>query len=189
MPVVPTIDTSALRELNKQLNQIDVELRKQVGKDIKTAIKPFAAAIMAKVPTAPPLTGFVHNGRTGWGGLAMGVYAAPGGGKGSIARIEIYGKGDRKAAFKLADLAGTRNSGSGVRRAHTRNGVSVKEGPTRSGETLIRRLQQRQPLSAGGRGGRYAWAQFIANRPVLIREVEKILDKYAKIVESKVYSG
>ena len=148
---------------------------------------------MSKIPTEAPLRGFGHGGRTAWSTPAIGVYATPGGGKGSVARLEIYGKGDRKAAFKIADLAGTRKAGKAVRREHTRgtrNGaVTVRPHPTRSGEVLIDRLQRKQPLSAGGKGGRYAWAQFLANRPVLIREVEKILDKYAEIVEKRLTSG
>jgi hypothetical protein len=193
MPVVPTIDTSALRELNKQLLAIDPELKKQVGKDIKNALRPFASAIMSKVPTQAPVRGMIHGGRTAWSTPTIGVYATPGGGKGSIARLEIFGKGDRKAAFKIADLAGTRNEGKGFRKEYTRVGrngaVTVRGHSTRSGEDLTRVLQSRHPLSSGGKGGRFAWAQFIANRPILIREVEKILDVYAKIVEGRVSSG
>lgn len=195
MPVVPTIDTSALRELNKQLSEIDAGLKRQVGKDIKAALKPYAGAIMSGIPTQAPLSGMArHKGRTAWGKPTIGVYGGTGS-KGSIARLEIYGSGSRRAAFKIVDLAGTKNSGDRIRKEHQRagspgrRGATVREHTTSSGDSLIRNLQARYPLSAGGKGGRFAWAQFLLKKPVLIAEVVKILDKYADIVNKRVAGG
>lgn len=193
MPVVPTIDTSALRELNKALAEIDPALKRQVGKDIKTALGPFKDAVMRDIPQEAPISGFrSHRGRTHWGTTKIAAYASPGGGKGSIARLEVWST-PNNVAFKIIDLAGTRRKYSGTRRTHarvTRSGVTqVRQSATSSGEAMVRALDQRQPLSAGGKGGRYAWAAFIRKRPVLIGEVEKILDKFAKIAESRMYSS
>ena len=195
MPVVPTIDTSALRELNKELAEIDVGLKRQVGKDIKTALKPFAAGIISGIPTQAPLSGMRnHKGRTAWAKPTIGVYGGTGT-KGSIARLEIYGSGSKRAAFKIADLAGTVKNGDRIREEHQRaggpgrRGATVRTHPTSSGDSLIRNLQSRYPLSAGGKGGRFAWAQFILKKPILIAEVVKILDKYADIVNRRVSGG
>lgn len=185
------IDQDSLRLFSRALKEIDPELRKQVGKDIKSALKPVANSILSTIPTEAPLSGMArHSGRTRWSKPQAGVYATPGSGSGSIARIEIFGKGQYKAGFKLADLAGTRNSGDKVTRAYsrtTRSGtvIAVQPHRTRSGDALISRLQQRYPLSAGGRGGRFAWQAFMEKRPELIDNVLKIINRYVDTINAK----
>jgi len=156
-----------LREFNRKLQQINPELRKQVGKDIKAALGPQVNAMKSRIPTQPPLSGMGgHRGRTAWRGVNVSAYASPGGGKGAIARIEVFGRGQGRAIVKMADLAGTRGSYiQGVR-----------------GRKFVQNLERRYPLSASGRGGRFAWANFIKTRPILIDNVVKILNKYADTV-------
>ena len=195
MPVVPTIETSALRELQKKLGEIDASLKRQVSKDIKDALGPLKDGVMREMPSEAPIRGFRHSGRTSWGSTKIAAYATPGGGRGSVARLEVWST-PNNVAFKIADLAGTRQKYTNTRRAHTRVGrngvVSVRESKAYSGglgKAMVEKLNQVQPLSAGGKGGRYAWAGFLKHRPKLVREVELILDKFAKMVESQVYSG
>lgn len=171
MPIVPTIDVSALRTLNKKLNELDPDLRKQVGKDIKGALASQVSRIQAAVNMFRPPRGMIHNGRTAWGAPKVSAYATPGGGRGSVARIEIYGPAKARAGVKIADLAGTRGN--------------IKSA---QGAVFVAALNRSAPLSAGGRGGRLGWANFIRSRPVLIAEIEKVLDKFAKIAEGKILS-
>lgn len=184
MPVVPSIDTSNLKALNAKLKEIDPALTRQMTKDIKSAVAPFKDAIMREIPQEAPLSGFRgHTGRTVWGKTKIQVYGAS---RKSIARLEIWSV-PNNVAFKIIDLAGTRNNFSNKRRAHARQGrsgiVQVRESATRSGEAMVKALNRRAPLSASGKGGRYAWEAFIKRRPVLIKEVEKILEKFARIAE------
>ncbi len=166
MPVVPTIDVSVLRDFNRKLNSIDPELRKQVGKDIKGALKPQADQMKSRIPTQAPLSGMAtHNGPSAWKGVNVSAYASPGAGKGSIARIVVFGRGQYRKALTQADRAGTRGS--------------YRRFPQRK---YVENLERRYPLSAGGRGGRFGWANFIETRPTLIANVMKILDKYASRV-------
>jgi len=192
MPIVVEVNRDSLRELNRQLNEIDPSLRRAVGKDIKRAVRPTAERILRRIPTEAPLSGMVNKGRLGWSKPRVGVYATPGaGGRGSIARIEIFAsKPDRRGGFKMADLAGTRNKGLGVRRAHSRvlpsgRVVQVREHPTRSGDVMIARLNKRYPLSAGGKGGRFGWENFIKERGFLLDKVLDIIDDYVEIVNRK----
>lgn len=164
MPVVPTIDVSKLREFNRKLQQIDPELRKQVGKDIKSAMQPQISAMKSRIPQQPPLSGMAgHGGRTAWRGVNVSGRAAPGGGRGAIALIEVFGRGQGRAIVKMADLAGTR--GSYIRGER--------------GRKFVQNLERRYPLSASGRGGRFGWANFIRTRGVLIDNVVKVLNKYS----------
>ena len=165
MPVRVAIDTDTLRAVNKRLAEIDPDLRKQVGKDIKEAVRPTAARIKARIPQQPPLSGMRHNGRT----VNVSAYATPGGGRGSIARMEVFGRGQYRAGLKIADLAGTR--GRYVRGER--------------GRKFIDNLDRRYPLSAGGKGGRFAWQNFMKERPFLIEEVVDIINGYVKRFNKK----
>jgi hypothetical protein len=169
MPVRVSIETDTLRAVNRRLKEIDPDLRKQVGKDIKEAIRPTAARIKARIPQQPPLSGMRHAGRTAWRGVNVGAYATPGGGRGSIARMEVFGRGQYRAGLKIADLAGTR--GRYVRGER--------------GRKFIDNLDRRYPLSAGGKGGRFAWQNFMKERPFLIEEVVDIINGYVKRFNKK----
>lgn len=189
MPVVPTIDASALKKLNAELKELDPALTRQMTKDIKTAVGPFKNAIMSDIPQEAPIRGFRgHSGRTSWGKTKIQVYGQS---RKSIARLEVWST-PNNVAMKIIELAGTRNNFSDQRRAHARNTrfgvVQVPAHPTRSGRALVAALKRDQDLSAGGKGGRYAWAAFIKKRGVLIGEVEKILNKFADIAERKLTS-
>jgi hypothetical protein len=181
------IDGKELREFVKTLEFIEPGLRKQFVKDIKSGIKPLADTIAAKVPVQAPLSGMRHRGRTAWAGVTASVYASPGGGKsGSVARIEIYGRGDKKAALKIADLAGTRNKYN----AKVSKEYASSQGRTRShqnpsqGDTMIEQLQRRYPLWRR-KGGRFVWSNFLSNRGTMIDVAIKIMDSYAERVNRK----
>lgn len=159
----PEIDAKDLKRALALIKQFDPELRKFFIRDMKSGLSPIASNIAGQVPSKPPLSGFGrHNGRTAWGPVKASVNVTPSGRK-SLARIQVFGAGDRKAALKIADLAGTR--GSFVQ--------------TRNGAKMIDRLSGRFPLSAGGRGGRFVWKAFIENRPQMLHFADKVLTKYA----------
>ena len=71
--------------------------------------------------------------------------------------------------MKIADLAGTR--GRYVRGER--------------GRKFIDNLDRRYPLSAGGKGGRFAWQNFMKERPFLIEEVVDIINGYVKRFNKK----
>lgn len=169
MPVRVSVNTDSLRRLNRALADIDPNLRKEVGRDIKDAIRPTAARIKSRIPSQPPLSGMRHSGRTAWRGVNVGAYATPGGGRGSIARFEVYGRGQYKAGVKIADLAGTR--GRYVR------------GPR--GRKFIDNLNRRYPLSMGGKGGRFAWQNFMKEKPFLVDQVLEIIDGFVTKVNRR----
>jgi hypothetical protein len=188
MPIVPTIDSSKLRDVARKVKEIDPGIKKEMVAGLKSDLQPYASQIAGTVPN-PALSGFVHTGRTQWSPVKASVYVTPGGGKGSVARIEVYGSPER-AAFKLADRAGTRDRGRRQNRGYSRQGpggvVTVGPFATTSGDFLIRALSSRYPLSAGGRGGRFAWAAFMRFRPQFLSAVVSRLDRYAQRVGEKV---
>ena len=185
MPLMPVIDSSKLREAAARIKQIDPELRKQLIANIKSDLIPYANNIAGDIKdlgSPGKVRGFgSHAGRTSWSPVKASVYVAPGGGKGSVARIEIYGSPNR-AAFKIADLAGTRGRysyGDLSKGGHvyTING---------QGEDMVSALTSVATLSAKGKGGRFAWAGFIKYRPFFISLVMRRLDDYSQKIADKV---
>jgi hypothetical protein len=186
--VVPVVDTADLRRAAKQVKEIDPKIRTQLIRDLKKVMKPYAESILSRIPSQPPLSGMGrHEGRLRWETPTYSLHVTPGGGKGSLGRIEFFSKQPYGAMFKLADLAGTRNKGKGVRREHTRatrrGRIAVAAHNTRSGDILIERLQGRFPLSAGGKGGRFVWKEAMEVRPELVDLFITELDKYAERIE------
>lgn len=56
-----------VRATLRELRKTDEKLYWATVNQMKTAAKPLATAIDGNYPSGPPLSGFDHNGRTGWG--------------------------------------------------------------------------------------------------------------------------
>jgi hypothetical protein len=182
-----TVDSSALREAAKLVKEIDPEIRKGFIRDLKTDLKPYAGEIVSDVPKLGEpnfMRGFGHSGRTSWGPVQASVYVTPGGGSGSLARMEIFGRGEKRAAFKMADLAGTRQRyGNGL---FSRLGSQPFYQINGQGEDMVSRLTDFGTLSANGKGGRFAWAGFMKYRPKFLDKVVRRLDEYSAAIEQRL---
>jgi hypothetical protein len=187
MPVRAEIDSSQLRLVARKVRLLDPEIRKEMTKRLKKDLTPYAKHIARDVPvlgSPGAMRGWGHNGRLAWGPVQGSAYVTAGGGKGSVARIEIYGRGARRAAFKYADLAGTKNQ--------FRDGELAKSGSRKSyringqGRAMVERLNDFAQLSQGGKGGRFAWAGFMKYRPVFLKITIKRLDDYAQKVGERI---
>jgi hypothetical protein len=187
MPMRATVDSSALREAAKIVREVDPEIRKGFIRDLKTDLKPYANKIAKDVPTLGTpgaMRGFGHGGRTRWGPVQGSAYVTPGGGRGSLARMEIYGRGQTRSALKIADLAGTRQNYN--------NGLYAKIGSSPlyfingQGQDMVSRLTDFGKLSANGRGGRFVWAGFMKHRPAFLRKAVDRLDQYSDAITRRV---
>jgi len=77
MPIRPTIDSSSLRILSKALGDIDPALRRQVGKDIKNALRPTAAKIRHQTAFPHAESAIKTNpAKTGLPGIACSLSTA-----------------------------------------------------------------------------------------------------------------
>jgi len=61
-----TIQVKGVAETMRELGKINPSLKKELNKDIRAILKPMLNEINQSIPTAPPLSGMAHNGRTGW---------------------------------------------------------------------------------------------------------------------------
>jgi hypothetical protein len=131
------------------------------------------------------MRGFGHGGRTSWGRVQGSAYVTAGGGKGSVARMEIFGRGQKRAAFKIADLAGTKNNYGNGNMAKLPGGQALYL-IMGQGQDMVSRLTDFGKLSAGGKGGRFAWAGFMKYRPKFLAITIKRLDDYAQKVGERI---
>jgi len=190
MPVRAVVDSRMLREAAKRVKEIDPEIRKGFIKDLKTDLQPYANNIAGDVPTLGrpgAMRGFGHGGRTAWGPVRGSVYVTPGGGKGSLARIEIYGsRADGRAAFKIADRAGTKQNYNNGEMAKLGNGQPLYQ-IMGQGEDMVSRLADFGLLSANGKGGRFAWAGFMKYRPAFLSKAVRRLDEYSDRISRRFF--
>jgi hypothetical protein len=187
----PVVDGAALVKLKQDLKLIDEKLHLQVSKEITGYLRPIAKTMAGGLPQQAPIRGFGRSGNSArWSGVKGQAYSsafAKPGKATSIARIELFGGGKDLAAFKIADLAGTKGQyGDGALskagpsgRQHTVNG---------QGRAMVEALSQKYPLSAGGRGGRFGWASFMKSRPEIIRRTIEILNSFADRVAREMSS-
>lgn len=161
----PEVDATRIKQLVMELKEIDPALARQLGKDLKSELTPFARSIQQEMPEESPLSGMVHEGRTGWSPAIVKVSATPGAGWGrSIARIVIEGK-PRPAMLKIAEFAGSSN--------YTRS-----FGPGRS---LSRNLDEAGFPLVKGRGGRFGFAAYYKKQPEMLRIIQGVIDRFVNI--------
>jgi hypothetical protein len=164
----PEVDANAIKRLVAELKEIDPGLARQLGKDLKSALSPFASAIQQEMPSESPLSGMAHSGRTGWSPAIVKVSATPGAGWGrSIARIVIEGK-PNPAGLKIAEFAGSSN-------------YTKSTGP---GRAFNRNLQAVAPL-VKGRGGRFGFAAYYRKQPQMLAIIEKVIDGFVKLTNKR----
>jgi hypothetical protein len=162
------IDANAIKRLVAELKDIDPKLARQLGKDLKSDLLPFASAIQREMPSESPLSGMAHSGRTGWSPAIVKVSATPGAGWGrSIARIVIEGK-PRPAALKIAEFAGS-------------SSYTKSTGP---GQSFVDALERKNPL-VKGRGGRFGFATYYKKQPEMLRIIEKVIDRFVKLTNKR----
>jgi len=186
MPMVPEIDSSKLRLVARKVKEIDPSIRKELLQNLKKQLVPYANDIANDVPTLGSIgrvRGFgSHSGRTSWSPVKASVHITPGGGTGSAARIEVFGTTNR-AAFKIADLAGTKNEyGDGN---YSKGGLQPYF-INGQGRDMVSALTKVKRLSAGGKGGRFAWAGFMKYRPRFLDNVVQEMNRYAQKVGERL---
>ena len=169
----PEIDALVIKRIIAELREIDPGLARQLGKDLKSALVPFAASIQQEMPSESPLSGMVHNGRTGWSPAIVKVASTPGAGYGrSIARIVIEGK-PNPAMLKIAEFAGSSNytKSTGPGRSLSRN---LDNPPGRKGYPLVK-----------GRGGRFGFAAYYKKQPEMLKIIQTVIDGYVKLTNKR----
>lgn len=179
-----------IRDLNLADKQLVRELRKEIG----VAIRPTARKIKKSIPSIPPISGMIHQGRTRWSPVRATVKLnaktrekRPG--VNPLVSIDVTGS-PQGLGFDYAELAGAserspRARSKVMRRTLVDGSQSVEyTKANRSGKSFIENLNYR--VQTKGKAGRFAFRIFIGERERLNRETLVILEKYSQKVNRKL---
>jgi len=194
-----------IRQLQRQLKEIEPKLRTQFVRDIKAIGKEPNQAIREAIPSTSPLSGLDPNGRGAnakiqWGKVAKG--AKSGGARSTTIRFRTQAGGKsltttllairvNSAASSIADMAGRsgrsigagyRNSGFSkpMRRTYADGSQSLefrRQATRKQGDAFVRNLNSR----IGNRPSRMAWKAVEKSLPRLSRDVQFVIDKWSII--------
>jgi hypothetical protein len=143
------VRVTGLAEALAELRSIDPKLRRQAAKEIRQAAKPARDAIAKALPSAAPLSGMRHGGRTGWRRPSVGIVVSgkrkARGGAEEIAAVSIRVRG---AAGEMADMAGS--------------------GKTLQGMAMVAAL--------GGSPSRWVWPAAEGQLPAITAELLKTIE-------------
>ena len=134
------IDYAGLKDALREIGKIDPALRRQITKDIKSAMDPLVSAIKDSIPSTPPLSGQKGYSRTSWKNEQKNVVVkvdtrkarkrnlSAGAQYESIGTVRITAKG---AALSMTDMAGrgpnqTRNKNPALARPNFADALTSK---------------------------------------------------------------
>lgn len=145
--ITPQVDAEGIRAAVKELRALDANLLKELRKDLRTKISPFAKQIADEVGTEPPLSGFGRESSFGWGKVRPTVGFTPG--------------RSRKTGNHLVSIR--INPPKGTRGLYVAERAGAKNGKNNRGAAMIRNLNEKRQMQ--GKGGRFAYAKFRLLRP------------------------
>lgn len=197
----PTYSVKDIRTLQKNLRDIEPELRRQFVRDIKKIGKEAQKPIVKAIRQVQPPSGMRFNyGKTGWGREVAADktkvrFRTQAGGQSmttSLVSVRL-----ESPAANILDMAGRSGRsvgagymGSGYTREFTRrdrwgNLIVVKRRTTKTaGEQFIQRLNQASGVTQRN-ASRMAWPAVEKDLPNLERRIDDVIRDYYKIANRK----
>jgi len=175
------VSAENLKDVLRELRNLDPALRKELRDEMKGAIAPLGSSILAKIPSAPPLSGFASNvGESPyiWRKPRMTVrtpFAKRASKPGATYPVVSLQFADRRpnAGLSRLGVAGSANSGG------------KKGGVAQRGRNMI------EGLSTGGYNvkaglGRFAIPEFKTKQPQAERIAREILTRFSAKVNRRL---
>lgn len=159
-PINKDLFNSALRVLKEVEPTVTTDLRNK----LKSQLADDASQLANAMPVTPPLSGLGKS--PGYRQPKAKVSFTPGGKGNRLVSINLDA-GINGRGFYIAELAGTR-----------------MQNLSRRGMALIRNLNDKRMIR--GRGGRYAWPQFLMMRPEIYKKAEKVIQDTLSDLEKKI---
>jgi len=146
--ITPSFEAEGIRQAVKHLREVDPQLVKDLRKDLRTKVSPFAKQVAEAFPPEPIISGMRSNTRLGWSAARASVSVTPGRSRKTgnhLVSIRVNPVGGR-VGILLAEAAGRASSGQVPR-----------------GRNMIKGLNSRQQMK--GKAGRFAYTKFRLLRP------------------------
>jgi hypothetical protein len=144
----------------KEIRAIDKKLAWQTINDIKGAAGPLKEAVKNNFPSAPPLSGMKHNGRTGWPKRNISVTTKYGG-KRRRNRTEwpLVSVRVKSPAGQIVDMA--------------------NQGHTARGSRMVSAL--------GGSASRYVWPAVPGVMPGVVVNVTAAVERASNLINKRLW--
>ena len=163
----PTLNPKDVQRALRALKGIDAEHVKALRSDLKTTLQGVANRTARALPQSPTLSNFASS--PGWATPRGTVSFTPGRSRKSGNKLlTIKVTSSRDGSILISEFAGNRSSGR-----------------TASGRAMIESLNNVKPIQVG-REGRFAYPFFRSQRNSVLKDAEKVMKKYMKIVEKKL---
>jgi len=195
-----TISTKDIRDLKRNLNDVEPDLRKQFVKDIKAVGAEASQTIKSAVRAVQPLSGMIsHMGITAWGqgkpvdSTTVRSKLSTGGRSLTASLVSVR---LNSAAVNIFDMAG--RSGAYVGQGKRRSGTTPVVRRTRSGDLVA--YARRTPVEAGRKfianlnaaqgivkasASRIAWPSVEKDLPKYEKRIDGIVSDYYRIANRK----
>jgi hypothetical protein len=178
MPAQFTIKEADLRNVLRELRQLDPNLRKQLQKDMKTGLGPVVNRLANSVPKESPLSGFATASSRGtkynWGAV-RGNTVTPLGKRAKkagfvpVVSMRFRSRGKMNAGFEIMELAGSKT-----------------QGQTPQGRKMISELNSDFPIRKGL--GRFIIPDAKDEAEAALRIAREIIERYVDLVNRRIRS-
>jgi hypothetical protein len=176
-----------IRELTRQLNQLEPGLKRQMVRDAKEPAKPLVSAIRKVIPSTAPLSGMSqtnNSGRLAWGAgrKADNVVAKFRAGRSrSRAITPLVSIWVQSPMTAIADVAGKGNmrKAKPVTNEYAYKGGTRRHRVTSQGQTMVNKLRERNQNN-------FVYPAVEDSLPSAEREIKLVIDKYARMVNRKL---
>lgn len=176
MPAQFSIREADLRNVLRELRQLDPNLRKQLQKDMKSGLAPTVDRLASSVPKQSPLSGFATRSSRGtaynWGAV-RGNTLTPLGKRAKkpgfvpVVSMRFRSRGKTNAGFEIMELAGSKT-----------------QGKTPQGRAMISALNARFPIRQGL--GRFVIPEAKDEAPEVLRIAKGIIERYVALVNRRI---
>jgi nicotinamide mononucleotide (NMN) deamidase PncC len=169
------VRADGVREMLAQLKEIDPKLVTQFRKELRGTAKDMASTIQSRIQVTPPLSGM--------GGYTPRSLIW----QGAKARVSISMAGSRKRDVTplLAIKVDSPKGAPGYIAAESA-GSKGSSGNTPQGTHFIAMMTQKFGPLKGKGGNRIAWKYFWAQRPLLNRAAQMVVDKFERMVTNEM---
>jgi len=172
MPAQFVIKEADLRVLLKELRDLDPNLRRELQKELRSELKPFASRLRDNIPKQAPLSGFSKDNASGtryqWGTVTPGVKTPLGRrakkpGTYPVVSMSFTGR-NKTAGFNILELA--------------------RQGRTPRGRQMVNSLNQKFPVIGGL--GRFVIPEAKKEQDAVVRIARGVIEKFVAKVNRRI---
>lgn len=176
-----------VRELQTVLRNTDKKLLRQTQAQMRQAASPMVAQARSITPSASPLSGWAHNGRTGWrqSEVLSGISAKVGGRRVSATSWPLLSLQQKNVAGMIYDWAGRADLSNKVARSRPYPARPNGHAVTTQGQTLVNRIPKFGSIK-GSQYSRVLFPAFAATRPEVTRAMIEAVETVARQVNVEI---